>query len=103
MALSLGLSFLCTGVIKHCFKESGSLLFLMKLLIKLVSSQKFTMLPAFFDLKLFKWNLLENETIEMFAKLRTSPLSFLFTSKTDFATFEINLNNEKFHLYLSAI
>lgn len=61
------------------------------------------MLPAFFDLKLFKWNLLENETIEMFAKLRTSTLSFLFTSKTDFATFEINLNNEKFHLYLSAI
>ena len=61
------------------------------------------MLPAFFDLKLFKWNLLENETIEMCAKLRTSPLSFLFTSKTDFATFEINLNNEKFHFYLSAI
>ena len=32
------------------------------------------MLPAFFDLGLRKWDTLENETKELFVRLRTSPL-----------------------------
>ena len=40
MALSLGSSFLCTGVISESFKESGNLLFLMAVLIELVRLKK---------------------------------------------------------------
>ena len=40
------------------------------------------MLPAFFDLKLRKGDTLENETIELFVRLRTSPFSFSFMSQT---------------------
>ena len=46
------------------------------------------MLPAFFYLKLRKGDTLENETIELFVRLRTSPLSFLSMSQTEFAAFE---------------
>ena len=42
------------------------------------------MLPVFFDLKFCKWDTLENETIELFVKLRTSPLSFPIMSQTEF-------------------
>ena len=30
--------------------------------------------PAFYDLRLRKWDTLDNETIELFVRLRTSPL-----------------------------
>ena len=40
MALSLGSSFLCAGVISESFKESGNLLFLMAVLIELVRLKK---------------------------------------------------------------
>ena len=51
-------------------------------------SKKKIMLPAFFDLKLRKGDTLENETIELFVRLRTSRLSFSFMSQTEFTTFE---------------
>ena len=46
------------------------------------------MLSVFFDLRLRNWDTLENETKELFVKLRTSPLSFSFMSQTEFTTFE---------------
>ena len=39
------------------------------------------MLPAFFELKLQNWDTLENETMALFVRLRTSPLSFSFMSE----------------------
>ena len=51
------------------------------------------MSPAFFDLKLHKWDTLENETIELFARLRSSPFSFSFISQTEFTIFEKYLIN----------
>ena len=41
------------------------------------------MLPAFFDLRLRKWDTLENETIELFVRLTTSTLSFSFMIQTE--------------------
>ena len=46
------------------------------------------MLPAVFDLKLRKQDTLENNAIELFVRLRTSPLSFSFMSQIQFTTFE---------------
>ena len=46
------------------------------------------MLPAFFDLRLRKWDMLENETIELFVRLRTSSLSFPFMSQAEFTALE---------------
>ena len=46
------------------------------------------MLPAFFDLKLFKGDTLENKTMELFARLRTS-----FMTQTEFTAFEKCLIN----------
>ena len=44
------------------------------------------MLRAFFDVKLRKVDILENETIELFVRLRTSSLSFSFTTFEKFLT-----------------
>ena len=46
------------------------------------------MLPVFFDLKLYKWDTLENEIIELFVGLRISQLSFSFMSQTEFTAFQ---------------
>ena len=40
------------------------------------------MSTALFDLKLRKRDTLENETIELFVRLKTSPFSFSFMSQT---------------------
>ena len=53
------------------------------------------MLPVFFDLKLRKWDNLEHEIIELFVRLRTSPLSFSFMSQTEFTAYEIFLISRK--------
>ena len=53
------------------------------------------MLPAFFDLKLRKKDTLETEIIELFKRLRTWPLSFLFMSQTEFTVFEKILINRE--------
>ena len=39
----------------------------------------------FFDLKLCKWDTVENEIKELFVRFRTSPLSFSFMSQTEFS------------------
>ena len=51
------------------------------------------MLPAFFDLRLRKWDTLENETIELFVRLGTLSLSFSFMSQTEFTALERFLIN----------
>ena len=56
------------------------------------------MLPAFFDLRLRKWDTLQNETIELFVRLWISPLSFSFMSQTEFTAFEKFLINRKVSL-----
>ena len=48
------------------------------------------MLPAFFDLRLRKWDMLKNEAIELFIRLRTSSLSFPFMSQGEFTALEKN-------------
>ena len=53
------------------------------------------MLPAFFDLKLRNGDTLENETIKLFVRLRTSPLSFSFLSQTEFTAFKKFLINRE--------
>ena len=53
------------------------------------------MLPAFFDLRLRKWDMLENETIELFVRLRTSSLSFPFMSQAEFTALEKFLINRE--------
>ena len=53
-------------------------------------------LPTIFDLKLRKWDTLENETIKLFA--RTSPLLFLFMSQTEFTILEKVLINKEVQL-----
>ena len=64
------------------------------------------MLPALFDVKLRKWNTLENETIELFVRLRTLLLSFCLwakqsslpqnslKTKTEFTSLEKLINRE---------
>ena len=51
------------------------------------------MLTAFFDLRLRRLDTLENETIKLFARLTTSPLSFSFMGQTEFTAFEKILIN----------
>ena len=51
------------------------------------------MLPAFFDIKLRKWDTLENEAIELFVRLRTSSLSSSIMSQTKFTALENFLIN----------
>ena len=53
------------------------------------------MLPAFFELRLPKRDKLENETIELFVRLRTSSLSFSFTSQAKFTALETFLINRE--------
>ena len=53
------------------------------------------MLPAFFDLRLRKWDVLENEAIELFVRLRTSSLSFPFMSQAEFTALEKFLINRE--------
>ena len=53
------------------------------------------MLPAFFDIKLRKWDTLENEAIELFVRLRTSSLSFSIMSQTEFTALENFLINRE--------
>ena len=53
------------------------------------------MLPAFFDLRLRKWDMLENEAIELFLSLRTSSLSFPFMSQGKFTVLEKVLINRE--------
>ena len=53
------------------------------------------MLRAFFDVKLRKVDILENETIELFVRLRTSSLSFSLISQTEFTAFDKSLINRE--------
>ena len=53
------------------------------------------MLHALFNLKLRKGDTLENETIELFVRLRTSPLSFSLMNQTEFTAFEKFLINRE--------
>ena len=53
------------------------------------------MLPAFFNLRLRKRDTLENETIELFVRLRTLSLSFSFMSQAEFTALEKLLINRE--------
>ena len=53
------------------------------------------MLPAFFNLRLRKRDTLENETIELFVRLRTLSLSFSFISQAEFTALEKLLINRE--------
>ena len=61
------------------------------------------MLPAFFDLRLRKWDTLENETTKLFVRLSTSPLSLSFIGQTEFTAFEKILINREVPLLFNVI
>ena len=81
-----------TFTLPATYSQSFSILFRVEFMCK---SEEIK-LPTIFDLKLRKWDTLENETIKLFA--RTSPLLFLFMSQTEFTILEKVLINKEVQL-----